>query len=536
MTGVHSSSSPMSVRISRVFPCPRSPSSTRSCPASNARSSCGSTVSSNPTMPGNRFDPSRSPASKLSRISALTVLCSWPAERSAASVVIAGAGAATVVCVMRSVTLPPPGGWRDLPAGGRLGSEVLMSRFGDGLACDSDLVRAAEVAVRQALDPLAGRAPDLMCAFVSGEDPDACMEALVRAAAVSGAAASVGCTAAGVIGGGRGVEAESAVSVWAGVLPDVHVRTFHLEVMRADAGLAVVGLPERADDDAVTVLFADPWSFPADGFVERSNEALTGLPIVGGLAGGHRGAGSTRLLIDGRVVDRGAVGALLGGPVAARTLVSQGCRPIGPAMTVPAAEGNVLLGLAGEQAIDKLEAILKLLDPRDQALASQGLHIGIAVDEYAEEHDRGDFLIRGVLGADRSNGGLVIGDVVEVGRTVGFQVRDAESADDDLLQLLDRFRDKSGFDSVEGALLFSCNGRGAHLFGSADHDVLAVRRGLSTTGVAGFFAGGEIGPVGGRNHVHGFTASVLVLGSGSSAARGTEVPFDEPMDVSPKRG
>src|SRR3954468_12353884 len=536
MTGVHSSSRPMRVRINRVLPWPRSPSNTRSCPASSARSSCGSTVSSKPTIPGNRFAPSRSPVSKLSRISALTVLWTWPEARSAPSVEMAGTGVAAVICVIRAITLPPPGGWRDLPTSGRLDAGGVMARFGDGLATDGDLVRAAETAVRQALDPLAGRTPDLVCVFVSGEEPDACGEALVRAAEVSGAAASVGCTAAGVIGGGRGVEAESAVSVWAGVLPDVHVRTFHLEVMRADAGLAVVGLPERADDDAVTVLFADPWSFPADGFVERSNEALTGLPIVGGLAGGHRGAGSTRLLVDGRVVERGAVGALLGGPVAARTLASQGCRPIGPAMTVTAAEGNVLLGLAGEQAIDKLEAVLKLLDPRDQALASQGLHIGIAVDEYAEEHDRGDFLIRGVLGADRSNGGLVIGDVVEVGRTVGFQVRDAESADDDLSQLLGRFRDKSGFDSVEGALLFSCNGRGAHLFGSADHDVLAVRRGLSTTGVAGFFAGGEIGPVGGRNHVHGFTASVLAFGSGSRAARGTAVPFDEPMDVSPERG
>jgi small ligand-binding sensory domain FIST len=232
-------------------------------------------------------------------------------------------------------------------------------------------------------------------------------------------------------------------------------------------------------------LLADPWSFPADGFVERSNDAMAGLPIVGGLGAGPRGAGSTRLLIDGRVVERGAVGVLLAGPVAARPLVSQGCRPIGPPMTVTAAEGNVLHGLAGERAIDKLEHVLSMLDPRDQALATQGLHIGVAVDEYAEEHDRGDFLIRGVLGADKASGGIVIGDVVETGRTVCFQVRDAESADEDLQQLLDRFRLQSGFDTIEGALLFSCNGRGAGLFGSADHDVLAVRSRLATTGVGG---------------------------------------------------
>jgi small ligand-binding sensory domain FIST len=293
--------------------------------------------------------------------------------------------------------------------------------------------------------------------------------------------------------------------------------------MRADEGLAVVGLPEKGDDDAVAVLLADPWSFPADGFIERSNDALGGLPIVGGLSAGPRGTGSTRLLIDGRIVERGAVGVLLGGPVAARTLVSQGCRPVGPAMTVTASDGNIIVELAGRRALDKLEEIVKALEPSEQALVSSGLHVGIAMDEYVEEHERGDFLIRGVLGADRETGGIVVGDLVDVGRTVRFQVRDADAADEDLRMLLERFREQSGLDTVEGALLFSCNGRGAHLFSTADHDVLAVRRGLATAGVAGFFAAGEIGPVGGRNHLHGFTASVLAFGSGSSAARGTAV-------------
>jgi small ligand-binding sensory domain FIST len=136
------------------------------------------------------------------------------------------------------------------------------------------------------------------------------------------------------------------------------------------------------------------------------------------------------------------------------------------------------------------------------------------MDEYAEEHERGDFLIRGVLGADREQGAIVIGEAVEVGRTVRFQVRDASAADQDLKELFARFRAETG--PVGGALLFSCNGRGRTMFPSADHDVLAVRSGLNTTGVAGFFAAGEIGPVGGRNHLHGFTASILVFGTGGS--------------------
>ena len=385
-----------------------------------------------------------------------------------------------------------------------------MARFADGLAVDIDLERAARAAVAQALAGLEGRTPDLACVFVRGDDPDAVAEAGHSAATASGARAVIGCSASGVIGAGRGVEDARAVSVWAAVLPEVGLRTFDLEVMRTADGMAVVGLPEPADDEVV-VLLADPYSFPVDGFVQRSNESLPGLPFVGGVAAGPRGPGSTRLFSCERVVERGAVGVMLSGPVGTHIGVSQGCRPVGAEMTVTAAEGNVLLGLAGVPAIDKLEQTVAALPPRDQALVATGLQVGIAMDEYAEEHEHGDFLIRGLAGLDRDRGGLIVGDLVEVGRTVRFHVRDAAAAGDDLRRTLERLR--SGLDGapVEGALLFSCNGRGAALFGSADHDVQALQRALARPAVAGFFAGGEIGPVGGRNYMHGFTASMLAF-------------------------
>src|SRR3954447_24315263 len=282
-----------------------------------------------------------------------------------------------------------------------------MGRFGDGLAVDADLMHAAEEAATKALAPLGGRRPDLTMVFVCGADADAVAAAGERAGAVTGAPAIVGCSAPGVIAGGHGVEAASAVAVWCAVLPDVRVRTFHLEVMPADAGMAVVGLPERGDDDVVGVLLADPWSFPVDGFVERSNDALSGLPFVGGLASGLHGRGSTRLFIDGSAVDRGAVGAMLAGPVGARALVSQGCRPIGPAMTVTGADGNVILELAGTPALTKLEQVVGTLDVGDQALVSTGLQIGIAMDEYADSHGVGDFLVRAITGAVTERDGIV---------------------------------------------------------------------------------------------------------------------------------
>jgi small ligand-binding sensory domain FIST len=389
-----------------------------------------------------------------------------------------------------------------------------MARFGDGLAVDTDLVGAAAAAVSQALAPLGGRVPDLACVFVCGDDPDEVAVAGAAAADLSGAANVIGCSAGGVIGAGRAVEVSSAVSVWAGVLPGARIRTFRLEAKRADDTLAVLGLPQPEADDEVGLLIADPYSFPVDGFVERSNEVLSGMPLVGGLATGLHGAGSTRLFLDGVAMDRGAVGAFFGAGSGAEVLVSQGCRPIGPVMAVTAAAGNELLELAGVPAYTKLEQIIGGLSAEDTALVARGLQIGVVIDEYAEEHKLGNFLIRGVVGADPGSGSLMIGDIVDVGQTVRFQVRDAATADADLAERLTDFRDHSGRSPFEGALLFSCNGRGASLFPSADHDVRAVCDGLGVTGVAGFFAAGEIGPVGGRNHLHGYTASVLAFGAG----------------------
>lgn len=390
----------------------------------------------------------------------------------------------------------------------------LTSRFGDGLAVGPDLPAAAESAVAQALAPLRGQRPDLLCLFVCGDDPAMVESAGIHAMEVAGARTTLGCGAGGVIGAGRGVEHEPAVSVFAACLPGVRCTPLHLELVRTPDGAAVTGMPGRRGDDAVAVFLADPFTFPVADFVQRSHEDLNGLPLIGGVASGPCGGESARLFLDGHSVPAGAVGVVLGGPVAARPVVSQGCRPFGPPMIVTKAEDNVLLELAGMPALAKLEQIVAGLPAEERTAAVRGLQIGVAMDEYAEEHERGDFLIRSVVGADQQRGAIAIGDVVDVGRTVRFQVRDASAADEDLKELFIRFRAEGP--PVGGALLFSCNGRGRTMFPSADHDVLAVRAGLDITGVAGFFAAGEIGPVSGRNHLHGFTASILVFGAGGS--------------------
>jgi len=387
-----------------------------------------------------------------------------------------------------------------------------MARFGDGLALGPDLCKAAVSAVEQALAPLSA-APDLVCVFMTGDDPDAAEAAAAAAARAAGPAVLLGCTASGVIGGGRGVEDTGAVSAWAAVLPGARLDPFRLETLRTEDRLVVVGMPEGRDDDVVGVLLTDPYTFPVDAFVERSEDALPGLPLVGGLAEG-RERGDARLFVGGEVYRDGAVGVVIGGSVTAATVVSQGARPIGPDMVVTRAEENVLYELAGVPALEKLEQIVLELPEEEQELAGRGLLIGVAMDEYADEHEHGDFLVRGVVGADTDSGAIAVGDVIDVGRTVRFQVRDAGAADEDLAALLDRFDMRP----VEGALLFSCNGRGRAMFADSDHDARVLDRAFGPVGVGGFFGAGEIGPVSGRNHVHGFTASILAFGRAGNPA------------------
>jgi small ligand-binding sensory domain FIST len=240
-----------------------------------------------------------------------------------------------------------------------------------------------------------------------------------------------------------------------------------------------------------------------------------GSIAIGGLAGGGRNLGENRLLLDDQVFEGGLVGVALSGPVTIRTVVSQGCRPIGERFIVTKAEHNVIGELGGIPALDRLQAMFSSLGPSERNLAQQALHLGIVIDEQRNRFERGDFLVRNLLGADRKSGSLVIGDVVKEGQTVQFHVRDAQSASEDLHLLL-AAQQRQGSPPL-GALLFSCCGRGRGLFGRPHHDITVLRERTGPIPTAGFFAQGEIGPIGGSNFLHGYTASVALFSEPSCA-------------------
>lgn len=393
-------------------------------------------------------------------------------------------------------------------------SKDLSAAAGSGTGDEAR--EAVDEAVAQVSEGLDGATPTLVMAFIGAAYTGEADTIADRIRESLGPGHLLGATAGGVIADEREIEEQAAVSLWAVNLPGASITPLRYEAP-SDGEEASGEEPsplQRAaewgpppESAAALILLADPISFPAPQFLSWLDQARPGLFVSGGMASGAAQPGGNRLLLDDTVFDDGAVAVALEG-VRVRTLVSQGCRPVGSSYVVTGAERNLLSELGGSSPVDRLREIYESAPAEDQQRMQTGLHIGTVIDEYKEDFDRGDFLVRGVLGAQQGTGSLVVGDLLNVGQTVQFQVRDAQSADEDLRALLDGFAEES---APSAALLFTCNGRGERLFEHPDHDAGLVRSALGDVPLAGFFCAGEVGPVGSRSFVHGFTASLLLF-------------------------
>jgi small ligand-binding sensory domain FIST len=385
-----------------------------------------------------------------------------------------------------------------------------MVRVGAAVSTDADPLEAGAQAGRAAALELDGATPDLVLVFASGAHLAAPEATLDGVHTTLGADALVGCGAGGVLGGGREHESGTGVAVWAAALGNDGgaVTTFHATV---DEGARLEGLPPAGDARGV-IMLTDPYTFPTDAVLSAIARDAPGVPVLGGIASAGSSGGGAALFCGEEVCERGAVGALLHG-VEMLPCVSQGAAPLGPELTVTAAEGNIIHELAGRPALETVKRTVGELSPRERALIADGMLIGIVVGAAKPDYAQGDFLVRGVLGADPETGAVAIGAAVEQGQVVRLHARDARSADEDLRREL-RLRVQALAGSPPaGALVFSCNGRGRAMFGDGDHDAAMIEHELGGAPAAGFFAAGEIGPVGGRSFLHGFTATIAVFPS-----------------------
>ncbi len=385
----------------------------------------------------------------------------------------------------------------------------METKFAQSHLVHDDLETAVRETAESVRSSIEGRI-DLVIAFAAGYSPREFDRCLVTMQELTGARTVLGCSCETVIGGEFELENETALSVWAASMPGSRITPMHLRFVRSGQESAIVGWPEETDgqwsEGDHMIVLGEPFGFPADVLLERFNEDWPGIKIIGGMASGAQAPGISRLLLNNETFVEGLVGIRISG-VPIRTLVSQGCRPIGEPMVITKSERNIIEQLGGKCALDVVYELFQTLPTREQAMFQHGLHLGRVVNEYQESFAYGDFLIRNVVGIDKEARSIAIGDFVRPGQTVQFHIRDSQSASVELEQMLKKSVLEKAYRS---ALLFTCNGRGVNLFPEANHDSTMVQS-SGKIPLAGFFAAGEIGPVGNRNFLHGFTASIVLF-------------------------
>ncbi len=398
-----------------------------------------------------------------------------------------------------------------VPSRKRTGPFMTAPLFASSLSTAADTEEAIRETVRAISRGLEGRSPDLLLCFVSHHHGAALSDLGTQLRDATGATRLLGCTGERIVGQERETGQEPALSLWAMSSPESQITPIDITASQStgnsiefDAYPAVEG-----KKNPFLILIGEPFSFPMAPYLAELNQRAPGLLAIGGMASGGLGAGQNLLFTEDRTQHEGAIGVVVEGGVELEPVVSQGCRPVGRAHVVTKAEGNLIVTLGGKPAARVLHSTLAEIPEADQELLRNGPALGVAHDPTKSLFERGDFLLRGILGHRPEDDALAIADTnLRVGMTVQFLVRDAASAGEDLTLMMKAGAEHCDPNSV-GALVFSCNGRGPKMFGCENHDISCVQSAFEDhIPAAGFFAMGEIGPVGKQNFLHGFTASV----------------------------
>jgi small ligand-binding sensory domain FIST len=389
-------------------------------------------------------------------------------------------------------------------------------RWASTVDTDSSLQSAVEHAAERVLLGLDRKEPDLLIVFVSADHAGE-FEVLTKLLRNEFDKALVfGCCASGVIGGGREVEDRPSLSLTGAVLPGVRMKGVHLDAAQVPPVYAEPRIWEdtlhlTAIQQPAFMTLADPFSFETEAFVKGLDRVYPGSTKVGGLASGARQVGGTVLYLGDQMYRSGAITLALTGNIQVDTVVAQGCRPIGDPMFVTGSHENLIREIDGHVPRDVLADLYEQLPTMDRELLSQSLFLGIAMRNDVSQYVPGDFLIRNILGMDPQSGALWVSTHVRENSVIQFHLRDAATSAFDLERSLTAYRSSPLFAPCSGALLFSCTGRGAGLYGQEDHDSNAFRRMIADVPIGGCFCNGEIGPVLHTTYLHGYTSAFAMF-------------------------
>ena len=325
----------------------------------------------------------------------------------------------------------------------------------------------------------------------------------------------VGCSSQALINGSEEIEDGGGISLAIFHLPRAELKGFHFKQEHVDEcnGPAYWHHETGVEPTQTNgwLAFGDPFNLDCDTWLRLWNEAYTPLPVLGGLASGDFSTRATQVYLNGSVHEEGVAVVSIGGEVAIQGVISQGCTPIGETWTITKADQNFIYEIGNRPAYTVLAETFSNLPPEEQKKTQGNLFVGLVINEYLDEFGRGDFLVRNLIGADPNSGIVAVGAFPRAGQTMQFQRRDAAAANEDMMAMLNSAHEQLKDKQVFGGCLCSCNGRGSHLFGYANHDAGMIQRRLGPLALAGFFCNGEIGPVGDKNFLHGYTASLALF-------------------------
>lgn len=324
-----------------------------------------------------------------------------------------------------------------------------------------------------------------------------------------------GCSSQGLIVGEQELEQDAGLTLALYSLPGANLNAVHFtqEQVEEANGPGYWRLETEIEPEQTNgwLVFADPFHLDSETWLRTWNEAYAPLPVLGGLASGDLQEQRTQVYLNGDVFEEGGVAISVGGDVKLAGIISQGCTPIGETWTLTKVQQNLIQEIGNRPAYEVLAETFNRMSDNEKKTARGNLFIGLVMNEYLEDFHRGDFLIRNLLGADPKSGAIAVGALPRQGQTVQFQRRDASAANEDMVELLSRAKKKLAQQTIFGACLCSCNGRGQNLFGKPNHDAEMVQQQFGPVGLAGFFCNGEIGPVGEKNFLHGYTASLTLF-------------------------
>ena len=385
-------------------------------------------------------------------------------------------------------------------------------RWVSSIATHEDSRRAVASVIDATREQLEDHPPHLLLLFSSPAFTGDSRAILDTLRAELPATVVIGCSAAGVIGGGVEVEQTPALALTAAYLPNVKLLPIYTDTTNLPdddapprAWREAIGIPENRTPHLL--LLADPFSACVAELVRGLDFILPDRHIIGGLASGAREPGGNVLYLNDQIFDEGVVAVGLEGDLRVDTIVAQGCRPIGNRLRITACEANVIHAIDGQSPIEYLQGLAPGLNEYDRHLLQTALFIGVQMDALQGDPGHGDYLIRNIMGVDKRNGGLIVAEVLHEGQTVQFHLRDKLSSAHDLESMLNRAARDGVFDDSRGALLFSCLGRGEHLYGRPNHDSELLHKKAGELPVGGFFCNGEIGPVAGSTYIHGYTSA-----------------------------